>query len=544
MYASNSSHNLTNDLREKRISPQEAIAKVVNPDDRTVNFDLIDPEVNDRTVKLFVKNKLSFPVILLLLWRGCYYFGSATPLSLEDTQLLEYRLEAKVKIIHIHPNSYRQWIRQQNISAATASTSAIDTRLAILDEDICKIMRKQIANAPDQTSRIRAIFTCALRYRASDIHCEPTPEGLQVRFRIDGVLRSIICLSPDYSRQIVVALKVWADLDIAESRRPQDGRIGEKYVTEGNEAAKLDMRVSTLPCMGGEKVVIRLLPQDNPFSTLDSLGFTSSALKLYQHWLNQPQGLIVLTGPTGSGKTSTLYTSLQAIATEGVNVTTVEDPVEYILPKITQTQVNIAAGMTFIAGLRAILRQDPDVILVGETRDEETAETAVRAALTGHLVFTTLHTNDAAGAIPRLRNIGPDPSMIADALLGVVAQRLVRRVCPHCAEPHKPSSDELQMLGLSIDRLDFSTWRKGRGCSKCFETGYLGREAIAEIMTADRTIKQIIYDGSFSRLKPYLQESGYTSFRTAAIEKVKSGVTTVSEIQRVLPQSALFEETS
>jgi type II secretory ATPase GspE/PulE/Tfp pilus assembly ATPase PilB-like protein len=226
MYASNSSHNLTNDLREKRISPQEAIAKVVNPDDRTVNFDLIDPEVNDRTVKLFVKNKLSFPVILLLLWRGCYYFGSATPLSLEDTQLLEYRLEAKVKIIHIHPNSYRQWIRQQNISAATASTSAIDTRLAILDEDICKIMRKQIANAPDQTSRIRAIFTCALRYRASDIHCEPTPEGLQVRFRIDGVLRSIICLSPDYSRQIVVALKVWADLDIAESRRPQDGRIG------------------------------------------------------------------------------------------------------------------------------------------------------------------------------------------------------------------------------------------------------------------------------------------------------------------------------
>jgi len=507
-----------------------------------VNFEGIDPQVSDRFWRLVANTSEQYALIPLLLWQGKYYLGSPNNLTAPEIQQIGDRLSTLISIVKISAASYRQWIRQQNLSAATASNKAIDTRLKIADEDICEIMRRQIAKAPDQTSKIRAIFTCALRSRASDIHCEPSLEGLHVRFRIDGVLRPIICLPVEYSRQIVMAIKVMADLDIAESRRPQDGRIGEQYITEGNEAAKLDMRVSTLPCMGGEKAVIRLLPQDNPFSTLDSLGFTPPALKLYQHWLNQPQGLIVLTGPTGSGKTSTLYTSLQAIATDGVNVTTVEDPVEYILPKITQTQVNVLAGMTFSAGLRAILRQDPDVILVGETRDEETAETAVRAALTGHLVFTTLHTNDAAGAIPRLRNIGPDPSMIADALLGVVAQRLVRRVCPHCAEPYQPSSEELQTLGLSSDRIDFSTWQKGRGCSKCFETGYLGREAIAEIMTADRTIKQIIYDGSFSRLKPYLRECDYTSFRVAAIEKVKSGLTTIEEIKRVLPQSALFDE--
>jgi type II secretory ATPase GspE/PulE/Tfp pilus assembly ATPase PilB-like protein len=247
--------------------------------------------------------------------------------------------------------------------------------------------------------------------------------------------------------------------------------------------------------------------------------------------------MIILTGPTGSGKTSTLYTSLQHVATEHVNVVTVEDPVEYILPGITQTQVHERAGMTFAAGLRSILRQDPDIIMVGEIRDSETAETAVRAALTGHLVFTTLHTNDAIGAIPRIKDIGPDPALISDALLGIVAQRLVRRVCPHCAQAHTPTEQELQTLGLQ-NHTNLGSWKRGKGCDKCFNSGYLGREAIVELLDIDDRVREIIYEGTMTQLHHYLKEIKFASFGVAARHKVTTGATTVEEVLRVLPRSA------
>lgn len=302
----------------------------------------------------------------------------------------------------------------------------------------------------------------------------------------------------------------------------------------------MDMRVSTLPCVNGEKAVIRLLPRQNPFSNIENLGFTPEALSIYKTWLSQPQGMIILTGPTGSGKTSTLYTSLQSVAKEHVNVVTVEDPVEYVLPSITQTQVHEAAGMTFAAGLRAIMRQDPDIIMVGEVRDSETAETAVRAALTGHLVFTTLHTNDAFGAIPRLQDIGPDPGLLSDALLGIVAQRLARRVCPHCAEPYTPQEADLKVLGLKPEPANLSRWRKGRGCAKCFNSGYLGREALVELLNIDRAMREMIYEGNISQLHRHIQEANFFSFRMAAIAKVTTGLTTIEEVLRVLPSSALY----
>ena len=301
----------------------------------------------------------------------------------------------------------------------------------------------------------------------------------------------------------------------------------------------MDMRISTLPCIGGEKAVVRLLPRENPFSTIDRLGFAPQALSTYKKWLQQPQGMIIFTGPTGSGKTSTLYTSLQEIATEHVNVVTVEDPVEYILPRITQIQVNEAAGMSFAAGLRSILRQDPDIIMVGEVRDHATAETAVRAALTGHLVFTTLHTNDAIGAIPRLKDIGPDPGLISDALLGVVAQRLVRRICPHCAEPYQPDVKKLELLGLGPQSIQQTVWHQGCGCGHCFQSGYLGREAVVELLEIDDSIREIIYEGTMSQLHRHLRQIDFISFRSSAIEKLLSGVTTVEEVLRVLPRSAL-----
>ncbi|XGV94467.1 MAG: ATPase, T2SS/T4P/T4SS family [Leptolyngbya sp. BL-A-14] len=399
-----------------------------------------------------------------------------------------------------------------------------------------------LAHADNQIAQIKAILANAVRNRVSDIHLEPSTEGLRVRYRIDGILRNVTTLPFDVSRRTIVALKVMADMDISESRRPQDARISEQYTSESAANLDLDLRVSTLPCVGGEKAVIRLLPRQNPFTHMDALGFTEKALSLYKSWLQQPQGMIIFTGPTGSGKTSTLYTSLQTIATEHVNVVTVEDPVEYILPSITQTQVNEAAGMTFAAGLRAILRQDPDIIMVGEIRDGETAETAVRAALTGHLVLTTLHTNDAVGAIPRLRDVGPDPGLISDALLGVVAQRLVRRVCSHCAEPYTPTESDLSILGLSLAEAKPHAWRHGRGCSHCYQSGYVGREAIIELLHVDATIRQLIYEGSLSALMAHLNQSEFDSFRKAAIAKVTSGVTTIAEIRRVLPASKLAND--
>lgn len=289
----------------------------------------------------------------------------------------------------------------------------------------------------------------------------------------------------------------------------------------------------------GEKAVLRLLRQNNSFQTVADLGFSDEAQEIYEGWLEQPQGMIILTGPTGSGKTSTLYTSLQAIARPSVNIITVEDPVEYILPGITQTQVNEAAGMTFAAGLRAILRQDPDILMIGEIRDAETAETLVRAALTGHLVFTTLHTNDAIGAIPRLKDISPDPGLVSDALLGVIAQRLVRRVCPHCTQPHTPTRKAASILGLTLEDAMQQNWQKGKGCDRCANSGYLGRVAVMELLNVDDMVRHIIHERSVSELQRYLNQSSFYSFRSSAIAKVAQGITTAEEVKRVLPASAL-----
>lgn len=445
---------------------------------------------------------------------------------------------------HKHPLSlpYEQPAARDASEFAISSPSAEAIAHAtetLEQENITQAAEFDLSQADNQIAQIKVILASAVRNRVSDIHLEPTIEGLRVRYRIDGILRDVTMLPLEVSRRTIVALKVMADMDISESRRPQDARISEQYASETATNLDLDLRVSTLPCIGGEKAVIRLLPRQNPFSQMDDLGFTEKALALYKGWLQQPQGMIIFTGPTGSGKTSTLYTSLQTIATEHVNVVTVEDPVEYILPSITQTQVNEVAGMTFAAGLRAILRQDPDIIMVGEIRDGETAETAVRAALTGHLVLTTLHTNDAVGAIPRLRDVGPDPGLISDALLGVVAQRLVRRICPHCAEPYTPTEADLHVLGLSLADANPNAWRHGQGCSHCFHSGYSGREAIIELLHVDATVRQLIYDGSLSELMDYLNKSEFDSFRKAAIAKVTSGITTIAEIRRVLPASKL-----
>ena len=527
-------------LRNNEITCEQALQLLVN-EQGMINLYLIDPDVSSRFLREFSDIKQLPPVVPLLLWRNCYYLGSPTSLTPEQIRQISDRTLTEVQIVPISDKGYRTWYHTQKLDQSRITAHSLTNPLTGEPEaeHLVEVTELHLSKAADQISRIKTIISGALRNRASDIHLEPTSEGLRVRYRIDGILRDIAMLPREISRRCIVALKVMADMDIAESRRPQDARIGDRYMSDNADEMGLDMRVSTLPCVEGEKAVIRLLPRENPFSKISELGFTPKALQIYQHWLRQPQGMVIFTGPTGSGKTSTLYTSLQEIATEYVNVVTVEDPVEYVLPRITQTQVHEAAGMTFAAGLRAILRQDPDIIMLGEIRDAETAETAVRAALTGHLVLTTLHTNDAPSAIPRLKDIGPDPGLISDALLGIVAQRLVRRVCPHCAEPYTPTERDLKALQLDPQYSHREQWRRGKGCARCFNSGYLGREAIIELLDVDDMVRQLIYEGTMTQLHAYLNEVEFHSFRMAAIAKVAAGITTVDEVLRVLPHSSL-----
>jgi type II secretory ATPase GspE/PulE/Tfp pilus assembly ATPase PilB-like protein len=527
-------------LKDGLITCDEALAMLVDANG-VVNLKFLDAEVSYRFFREFPDRQVLPPLLPLVLWRNCFYLGSPADIDAATLQDLRDHTLTDIRIVAIADKSYRAWFHASHHDPDEISSAPLIDPLTgeTAQEDLSDVAELYLEKAAGQISRIRTLISAALRNRASDIHLEPSDRGLRVRYRIDGILREIATLPADIGRRTIVALKVMSSMDISESRRPQDGRIGENYASDTSTGIGLDMRVSTLPCIGGEKAVIRLLPQENPFSTLDHLGFSPETLATYVRWLRQPQGIVILTGPTGSGKTSTLYTSLQAIATEQVNVVTVEDPVEYVLSGIVQTQVNERAGMTFAAGLRAILRQDPDIIMVGEIRDAETAETAIRAALTGHLVLTTLHTNDAISSIPRLKDIGPDPGLISDAILGIVAQRLVRQVCPHCAEPYAPSDEELAVLGLSRAAAQTEQWRKGSGCPNCFNSGYLGRQAIVELLDADDTVRELIYGGTTTQLAAYLLSINYPSFRQAAIAKVTAGLTTVSEVLRVLPHSAL-----
>ncbi len=533
-------------LKQRDISLEAALAQMVSPNG-TVQLSLLDSPLTIAFLRKVRDLAALPPIVPLLLWQNCYYLGSPVQIEAELVKELSDRLHTQVQVLTIAETSYRNWFRLQNLDASKVASGHLSQPLTaeFEQEDITQTTELHLSQTDNQIERIKAIINSALRNRASDIHLEPTTAGLKVRYRIDGIMRHITTLPAAISRKVIVALKVMSEMDIADSRRPQDGRISERYMGAGEVEEGLDLRVSTLPCVSGskgetgEKAVLRLLRQQNSFKTIDDLGFSAPSLANFKHWLEQPQGMVILTGPTGSGKTSTLYTSLQGISTDAVNIITVEDPVEYVLPGITQTQVNELAGMTFAAGLRAILRQDPDIVMLGEIRDHETAETAIRAALTGHLVLTTLHTNDAVGVIPRLKDIGPDPGLISDALLGVVAQRLLRRVCPHCGDAHTPNEAELNLLGISEAEAKTGNWRKGKGCPKCFGTGYLGREAVMEVLDVNDDIRQAIYDGTIVQVRQSLNSENFHSFRDSAVEKVLLGMTTVEEVRRVLPYSAL-----
>lgn len=401
------------------------------------------------------------------------------------------------------------------------------------------------AEAAPIIALVNKVLIKALQMGVSDIHVEPQEEFLRVRFRKDGVLREAFEPFPKKIIPAVVArFKIIAQLDIAERRQPQDGRIRRIY-----DGRKVDFRVNTLPSRYGEKVVLRILDNSATQLGLDKLITDDTSLRIVQEMVKRPFGLILVTGPTGSGKTTTLYSALAERNDPGVNISTAEDPIEYSLPGITQVQVIREKGMDFAAILRAFLRQDPDVILVGETRDKETAKTAIEAALTGHLVLTTLHTNDAAGAIARLDEMGVEPFMVSGALLGVVAQRLVRKVCDECRIPYKPSSAELSRFGLTsssdaqltlykANSLSSEEIQQARSsnqlCQKCNGVGYKGRLGVYEVMRVTESLQTLITEGApTERIKEVAVEEGMQTLLAYSLDLVRKGLCTLEEIERV-----------
>jgi general secretion pathway protein E len=374
---------------------------------------------------------------------------------------------------------------------------------------------------------LNAIIIEALQQGASDIHFEPQEEGIFLRHRIDGVLEKRASPPKELQHQLITRLKVIAKLDIAEKRRPQDGRI--KLKMAGRE---IDFRVSIIPVVHGERVVLRILDRENIILGLVNLGMGEELLNTFRKLISMPEGIILVTGPTGSGKTTTLYSALQEINSSGVNIMTIEDPVEYKLPSIAQIGVNQKIGLTFASGLRHILRQDPDCIMIGEIRDLETAEIAIQSSLTGHLVFSTLHTNDAPSAITRLSEMGIEPYLLSSSIIGVLAQRLVRKICPHCKVAYEPSLDELKRLNLK--KKEAPLLYRGQGCSFCFQTGYKGRHGLYELMVASSSVKkQVMKSVEASSLREVAIECGMKGLLENSAQIVKEGVTTTTEVFRV-----------
>lgn len=376
---------------------------------------------------------------------------------------------------------------------------------------------------------LNLILTEAIQQGASDIHFEPFEDRLRVRYRIDGVLQNRHSPAQEFQGQLMTRIKVMAKLDIAEHRLPQDGRIKLKMGRR-----EIDFRVSTVPVSGGERIVLRILDKGNVILGLDKMGMLPAAFEEFKRLISMPEGIILVTGPTGSGKTTTLYSAICEMYNEETNIMTIEDPVEYNLKGIAQIGVQPKIKLTFATGLRHILRQDPDIIMIGEIRDRETAEIAIQASLTGHLVLSTLHTNDAPSAITRLVDMGIEPYLLSSTVVGILAQRLVRRICPDCKKPYHPTDRELQNLGLNRADLTNGSIFHGEGCKACFGSGYKGRVGIYELMVVNNNIKrQIVTSPDAIELRRIALVSGMVSLLAHGSELVRQGVTTVAEVLRV-----------
>jgi type IV pilus assembly protein PilB len=402
-------------------------------------------------------------------------------------------------------------------------------------EELEEISVEALARQGEEAPVIRLVnvmLMSAISKGASDIHIEPYEKELRIRYRIDGVLYNIMAPPLKFRDPIASRVKIMAKLDIAEKRLPQDGRIKIRY-NDAGRTKEIDFRVSCLPTLFGEKIVLRLLDRDKLMLDMTQLGFEPESLARYDAAISRPWGMVLVTGPTGSGKTNTLYSSISKLNTSETNIMTAEDPVEFNLAGINQVQIREGIGLNFAAALRAFLRQDPNIILVGEIRDFETAEIGIKAALTGHLVLSTLHTNDAPSTISRLMNMGIEPFLVASSVNLICAQRLVRRVCKACAEPVAVAAPTLMKVGFSSEDAASVTPLKGRGCEKCNHTGFKGRVGLYEVMDVDDEVKELILVGASGlELRKKAVEQGMVTLRQSGLRKVKDGQTTLEEVLR------------
>jgi len=464
------------------------------------------------------------------------------PLDLETIEFLEKKTNLKISVAialekQIVTFGKEKYIREKNITSEV--TRALDERKT--EEDIVKLAEEKVAVEAPVAKIVTTILEYAVRSRASDVHIEPQEDNVRIRYRIDGILQEKYLLPRNVHDAVVSRIKILSNLKIDEKRIPQDGRFF--FTTDGND---VDLRVSTLPTTYGEKVVMRLLQKAQKVPTLQDLGLRGLALKNLMNAIQRPHGIIIVCGPTGSGKTTTLYSVLDIVATSKVNVVTIEDPVEYQMKGVNQVQVNVQAGLTFASALRSFLRQDPNVIMVGEIRDQETADLAVNAALTGHLVFSTLHTNDASGVPPRLLDMGVEPFLLTSSLNCIVGQRVLRKVCKDCVGEMEIPADKLtelkSTLGPIFDMIEDKFKKEGKkimlpkivGCEKCNNTGYLGRIAIYEVMpVSEKLSKLIVSKGSASDIQRTAMEEGMITMKQDGYVKALEGVTSMDEVIRV-----------
>lgn len=456
----------------------------------------------------------------------------ADPLDIAAVDDLKARLARPVRPCLALTTDLKDAI-QRAYDGRSKARSMLDeiVETAVVD-DHAEILTESADTAPI-VRLLNNVLTGAFTAEASDIHIEPRIDGVYVRYRIDGLLYDQMTIPSSHLPATISRLKVMSGLDIAENRRPQDGR----FTARDEHGREYDVRLSVIPTVHGQKACLRLLEKSAAIPTLENLGFLPAQREVFESMLRRPYGLILVTGPTGSGKTTSLYSGLAYVADSTKNINTIEDPVEYALPIANQMQVNPKIGLTFAAGLRSLLRQDPDIILIGEIRDRETAEIAIQAAMTGHLVLSTLHTNDAPSALVRLQNMGIEPYLISSAVTGVIGQRLLRRICPHCAEEYVAPNETLRAIGYSTDHGRVLTLMRGRGCRRCGGRGMRGRSAAYEVLLVSDQLREMMVQGATGpELVARARAEGLQTMRESALKKVLDGTTTPEELVRVFAQ--------
>ena len=519
-------------IQKGLISPQELsniLSSQYNIPSINIENYALDPDIVSLLPEQFIRTNYIIPLKRTNNTLEVACVPPVNPEVLENARLIT---GLRIKPYLITENEFEQALNKiYNLKArAEQVISALggsETR-----ESVIPIIPETAGEDRSIVGLVNSILSDAISQNASDVHLDPSQFSTRVRYRIDGVMYNSINIPKEISDSVISRIKVSAGMDIAERRRPQDGHFSAQYRNEF-----YDFRVSSIGAKYGEKLTIRILSRQKMLMPMERLGMLEDQYEVFSRLIKRPYGIILVTGPTGSGKTTTLYSALSTINTGTETIITLEDPVEYDIPGITQIQINEEAGITFAVGLRSILRLDPNIIMVGEIRDLDTAKTAVQASLTGHLVFASIHTNDAASTPIRLLNLGLEPYLIASSLIGVVAQRLVRIICPNCKESYIPNENEKETikteLNFEVDKL-----YRGRGCTLCNFTGFRGRTGIFEILEIDKTLRKLIQQSaSYDEIKEYAERSGMTTMRKAGLQKVISGITTLREVERVVAEA-------